>query len=77
MPAMSEATDKLKPELALLTDDERADLAYFLLSSISDDEGEFGELTELLDRRSQELRSGKVAGVPAEDVLEKLRTKYP
>jgi putative addiction module component (TIGR02574 family) len=74
---MSEATEKLKPQLARLTDDERADLASFLLSSISDGDGESSDLTQLLDRRSHEMRSGQVAGVPAEEVLESLRTQYP
>lgn len=77
MHAMSDATERLKPQLARLTDDERADLASFLLSSITDDEGEPGDLTQLLDRRSHELRSGEVTGVPAEEILRRLRTKYP
>ena len=74
---MSEAAERLKPELSRLSDEERADLAYFLISSLDGTESEVGDMAELLDRRSEELRSGTVVGVPAEEALGRLRAKYP
>lgn len=74
---MSDAVEKLKSQLARLTEDERADLAYFLLSSLDEAEADSNEFAEVLNRRSEELSSGAVAGIPAEEVLERLRAKYP
>ena len=74
---MSDAVEKLKPELARLTEDERADLAHFLLSSLDDADSDGSEFAVMLDRRSEELKSGAATGIPAEQVLERLRAKYP
>jgi putative addiction module component (TIGR02574 family) len=74
---MSDAVEKLKPELVRLTEDERADLAHFLLSSLDDTDADSSDFAETLDRRSEELKSGAVAGIPSEEVLERLRAKYP
>jgi len=74
---MSEAIEKLKPELSRLSDDERADLAFYLLSSLESAQSDLSDATELLDRRARELRSGAVEGIPAEDVMERLRAEFP
>ena len=74
---MSETIDRLKPELARLTKDERADLASFLLSSLDEGETDVVVSRELLERRSAELRSGDAVGVPGEEVLERLRKRFP
>jgi putative addiction module component (TIGR02574 family) len=57
--------------------EERAQLAHRLLHSLdelSDEENE--QLwTQVAERRVQELRSGKVKGIPTEDVLSDVRAK--
>jgi len=76
---MTETAEKLKSQLLELASEDRAELAYFLLRSL-DEEPETGVQAAWeaeLERRWQELESGKVAGVPAEEVFAELRKKYP
>jgi len=71
---MTEIAERLKNELAQLSPDEREDIANYLLDSLQlTDE----ELIAELDRRVAEMESGKVPGVPVEDVIADLRKKYP
>lgn len=74
---MADFVEKIKPELARLTEGERADLAHFLLASLGDAEVDAAELAGVLDRRSSELRSGAVDAVPESQVMARLRAKYP
>jgi putative addiction module component (TIGR02574 family) len=71
---MSESVERLKPELARLSGEERTDLACFLLVSLDDTEFDADELTDLLDRRSEKLRSGAAEAIPAEQLFARLRT---
>jgi putative addiction module component (TIGR02574 family) len=75
--AMSEAAEKLKPLLAALTAHERAELAEYLLSLNGGDEEEWDEeFVEEINRRAAEMESGKVQGIPHEEVMRKLKEKY-
>jgi putative addiction module component (TIGR02574 family) len=78
---MTEAVKQFKAQLVQLSEDERAELAHFLLESLGPPNGENGELDDALKtelaRRSEELASGRVQGIPAEEVLKELREQYP
>ena len=81
---MSELAMKLKVQLATLPATERADLAYFLLQSLGPengaadtDEDDEAEFDAELERRWEEIVSGKAVGRPMEEVLADLRKKYP
>jgi putative addiction module component (TIGR02574 family) len=78
---MSELAERIKGELALLSPEDRAELASFLLHSLDKvDEEKEEDLEEFwkgeLERRSSELKSGKNKGIPADQVLTELRKKY-
>lgn len=76
---MSESVEKLKAALLELPEAERLAIADFLYASLpppgvlSADDPEFDAL---LDRRLADLESGRVKGVPAEEVMARLRKKY-
>jgi len=75
---MAIAMEKLKEELAGLTEHERAELAHFLLNSLDpavDPDVEAAWDAEL-DRREDEIRRGTADGRPAEQVLAELRERY-
>jgi putative addiction module component (TIGR02574 family) len=75
---MSEATEKLRTELASLTNDDRAELAHFLINSL--DRGSDADAEEAWDRelarRAKEIKSGQAAGEPVEKAFSELRQKY-
>jgi putative addiction module component (TIGR02574 family) len=56
---------------------ERAQLAHRLLVSLDEPSNEENEKLwfEVAERRVQELRSGKIEGIPTEDVLSDVRAK--
>ena len=63
--------------LRLPTED-RAEIAYCLIRSLDEDESNIqGAWEAELERRWQEMESGKVIGEPAENVFVELRKKYP
>lgn len=75
---MSATAEKLRSELATLSDADRAELAHFLIHSL--DQGADADAgaawdTELA-RRAEEIRSGRATGEPAEKVFSELRAKY-
>lgn len=75
---MSETAEKMKSALATLSDEDRAELAYFLIHSLdqqADANAEAAWDAELA-RRAEEIRSGKAVGIPAEQVMKELREKY-
>ena len=75
---MSETAEKLKAELTQLSEEDRAELAHFLLGSLDrggDMEWEDAWTCEL-ERRLEDYRSGRTVGIPAEKVLNDLREKY-
>jgi len=70
---MTEAVKRLKEQAGKLSAEERAELAYFLLHSL-DPEAEAikAEWVALAEQRMEDVRAGRVTGVPAEDVLNSL-----
>jgi putative addiction module component (TIGR02574 family) len=76
---MTALGEKLKSELAQLPIEDRAELASFLIRSLDegvDPDAEAAWDAELA-RRAEEIRTGNVAGIPAERVLADSRAKYP
>jgi putative addiction module component (TIGR02574 family) len=75
---MTEAAERIRSQLSSLSPEDRAELTQFLLEL---DDGEDTDAETALDvvlaRRAEEIKSGKVVGIPAEQVLAKLREKYP
>ena len=77
---MSEAAEKLKPLLAALSADERAELTDYLRSL--DDGEEFTEeeweaaVAEEANRRMEDMRAGKTKGIPHEEVMRQMKEKY-
>lgn len=76
---MSPAFEQLKSQLGRLSQEERAELAVFLLDSL-DPEEEDREVTaaweEEIGRRVADIRSGKAEGKAAEQVFAELREQY-
>jgi putative addiction module component (TIGR02574 family) len=74
---MSNALKKMEDEALKLSARSRARLAERLIASLENDaepEAESEWLAEL-ERRSSELTSGKVKGIPANKVFKKARTE--
>ncbi len=71
---MTDIAERVKGEALQLADDERAELAYCLLQSL--DESVRSAWEDELDQRWQEMESGVVPGVPAEQVFAEMRKKY-
>ena len=70
---MSPSLEELKVTLSALPAAERADLAQYLFRSLESDEEEVkAEWLALAEKRMTEVRAGRVAGIPAEEVLENL-----
>ena len=75
---MTPTLQDLKNASSSLPAPQRAELAHFLLRSLEPEEGGWAEAWRAeLGRRLEEIRSGRVAGVPAEEVLGRLRERYP
>lgn len=75
---VSITAERIRNEAAALSSEERAELAHFLLQSLDPTENsEFqAEWDEELERRADEIRSGLVAGIPAEQAFEQLRSRF-
>ncbi|MBI4326072.1 MAG: addiction module protein [Chloroflexi bacterium] len=75
---MNATADKLRMELATLSDAERAELARFLIQSLDEgaDAGAESAWDAELERRAKEIRSGRATGEPADKVFSELRAKY-
>ncbi len=71
---MSLTLQELKNASSGLADDERAELAQFLLDTFEeqDEEGTRAEWLALASKRMAQVRAGNVVGIPAEDVLKSL-----
>jgi putative addiction module component (TIGR02574 family) len=75
---MTEAVEQLKSQVSALSVAERADLAYFLLTSLEpEEEGVEEAWREEIARRVAEIRSGQAVGRPIDEVLAELRERYP
>ena len=70
--------ERYKAQLEKLSHEERAELAYFLLSSLEpEEEGATAAWDAEISRRVAEIRSGRANGKPAEQVFAELRERYP
>lgn len=74
---MNSAVERWKSRLAALEPEERAELVDFLESLQPMDREIEAEQQVEAARRVDEIRSGRVIGRPAEEVLAELRTLYP
>ena len=75
---MTQAVEQLKSQAGVLSATERAELAYFLLTSLEPEEKGVREAWRAeIARRVAEIRSGLAVGRPAEEVLAELREAYP
>jgi putative addiction module component (TIGR02574 family) len=76
---MSPAFEQLKSQLGRLSQEERAELAMFLLDSLDPEEEDkdvSAAWEEEIGRRVADIRSGKAQGKPAEQVFAELREQY-
>lgn len=75
---MSEHAVEWKSELVTLPARERAEIAYFLLESLSDDEADGEAAWDLqLQQRIDDVQQGRVTGIPASEVFGQLRERFP
>jgi putative addiction module component (TIGR02574 family) len=75
---MNVSLEDLKLSASHLTVPERAELVDYLLQSLEpDEEGATQAWHAELRRRMEDIRSGEVVGRPVEEVLARLREKYP
>jgi putative addiction module component (TIGR02574 family) len=75
---MTEAVEHLKCQASTLSVPERADLAYFLLSSLEPQEEGVEEAWRVeIARRMAEIHGGSAVGRSADEVLAELRERYP
>jgi putative addiction module component (TIGR02574 family) len=75
---MSISLEQLKETISTLPRTERAELAHFLLLSLEPEEdGAEAAWRAELERRDAEFRSGQVEGRPIQNVLARLRERYP
>lgn len=74
---MSEVAEKLKAALLELPIEEQMEIADFVYASLPPVSGLMTEgdpaFDEMLERRLRDFESGKVKGIPAEEVFRKLR----
>ena len=74
---MTQAPEQLKNQLSELPEEDRVELARFLLGTLDEEaDTDFQEAwVAELDRRQQEMQRGQVIGVPMEEALSRLREK--
>jgi hypothetical protein len=70
---MTQAAEELKTQLAKLPDDDREALAYFLISTLPEDDDRDDAWEAELTRRDAELDSGRAREIPASEVMKRLR----
>jgi putative addiction module component (TIGR02574 family) len=71
---MSATLEELKSTVSGLPAAERAELAHYLLCTLeAPDEGAIAEWLALAERRLDDVRAGRVVGIPADKVMESLR----
>ena len=75
---MNSTADKIRIELATLSEAERTQLAHFLIESLDPetDADAHAAWDVELERRAEEIKSGRTKGEPAEKVFTELRAKY-
>ena len=74
---MSETVEKLKERIEMLTNQERAEIARFVIDSLdqeTDDDAEAAWEMELA-RRMSDIDGGRLVGEPADQVFAELRQR--
>lgn len=75
---MSSTLEQLKATLGNLSTDDRADLAEYLLQTLDSETASIrSEWLAVAKRRMDDIRAGKIVGVPAEEVVEGLLESKP
>lgn len=75
---MSIIMEQIKAQVNNLSDTEKAELAYFFLTSLEPEEEGVEESWRIeIARRVAEIKSGQAVGRPAEEILDELRERYP
>jgi putative addiction module component (TIGR02574 family) len=75
---MTETVERLKTQVSALSEQERAELAYFLLTSLeTESEGAEEAWRAEIARRVGEIRAGSAKGRLIEEVLAELRERHP
>lgn len=75
---MTETIDQLKVQLGSLPERDRAELAYYLITSLEPVEEGVEEAWRVeVRRRVAEIRSGRAVGIPADELFAELRKEYP
>lgn len=69
------SVQELEAELLKLPSHERTRLAEALIASLDEDDEIARAWAEEAERRYEELRSGAVQGIPAEDVFTRMRAR--
>jgi putative addiction module component (TIGR02574 family) len=75
---MTATVEQLKSQLEILTTQERAELAHFLIRSLDQEEDPGAEAAWEMElaRRMADIESGRLVGKPAAQVFKELREKY-
>ena len=75
---MSETVERLKEEIGILTNQERAEIARFAIHSLDQEEGDDAEAAWEVElaRRVSDIESGRAVGKPADRVFAGLREKH-
>lgn len=75
---MTKIAESLKSTLAILSPQDRAELASFLIHSLDEGEDEGWESAWDLElaRRAEEIKCGTAKGEPADQVIAELRKKH-
>jgi len=74
---MSATLEELKSTVSGLPISERAELAHYLLRTLEAPDEGAAEWLALAERRMNDVRAGRVVGIPSEQVLESLRRPRP
>jgi putative addiction module component (TIGR02574 family) len=76
---MSKTAEKMKTKLAGLSIEDRAELAYYLLHTLDDDDESESAIQKAweteLDRRWARIESGEAKGIPAKKAIAQAREK--
>jgi putative addiction module component (TIGR02574 family) len=70
------SVQELETELLKLSSHERARLAEVLIASLNEEDEIAQAWADEAERRYEQLRSGEVEAVPAEDVFARLRARH-
>ena len=77
---LSEAAEQLLEQASLLSVCERCEIARLLYESVADDDEDPAEVegawAEEIKRRVEEIRTGAVETIPAEEVFAEMRARF-